>query len=121
MGAEQPDHALQVDLVVVDDQHPDPILAGMYLNTAMVVRTAGNPIDTVRSIRGAILEVDAGQPLVSVRTMEGAMAGTVAQPRFQMTLARKVKARLTHLRRGKASSSSSLWAPLHMREATTRS
>jgi len=67
-------------------QFPDPILAGMYLNTAMIVRTAGNPSDTVRSIRAAILEVDAGQPLVSVRTMEGAMAGTVAQPRFQMTL-----------------------------------
>jgi putative ABC transport system permease protein len=67
-------------------QFPDPILSGLYLNTALVVRTAGNPLDTVRSVRAAILEVDAGQPLVSVRTMEGAMAGTVAQPRFQMTL-----------------------------------
>jgi putative ABC transport system permease protein len=67
-------------------QFPDPILSGMYLNTALVVRTAGNPIDIVRSVRGTILEVDAGQPLVNVRTMEGAMAGTVAQPRFQMTL-----------------------------------
>jgi ABC-type antimicrobial peptide transport system permease subunit len=67
-------------------QFPDPILAGMYLNTALIVRTTGNPLDTVRSVRAAILEIDPGQPLVNVRTMEAAMAGTVAQPRFQMTL-----------------------------------
>lgn len=67
-------------------QFPDPILAGMYLSTALVVRTAGNPLDIVRSVRAAILEVDAGLPLVNVRTMEAAMAGTVAQPRFQMML-----------------------------------
>jgi len=67
-------------------QFPDPILGGMYLNTALIVRTAGNPLDAVRSVRAAILEIDPGQPLVNVRTMEAAMAGTVAQPRFQMTL-----------------------------------
>jgi putative ABC transport system permease protein len=67
-------------------QFPDPIFSGMYLNTALIVRTAANPVDSVRSVRAAILEIDAGQPLVNVRTMEGAMAGTVAQPRFQMTL-----------------------------------
>jgi putative ABC transport system permease protein len=67
-------------------QFPDDILAGMYLNTALIVRTAGNPLDAGRSVRAAILEIDPGQPLVNVRTMEAAMAGTVAQPRFQMTL-----------------------------------
>src|SRR5262249_20699748 len=67
-------------------QFPDPILAGMYLSTALIVRTAGNPLDAVRSVRAAILEIDPGQPLVNVRTMEGTIAGTVAQPRFQMTL-----------------------------------
>jgi putative ABC transport system permease protein len=67
-------------------QFPDEMLAGMYLNTALIVRTAGNPLDAVRSVRAAILEIDPGQPLVNVRTMEAAMAGTVAQPRFQMTL-----------------------------------
>ena len=67
-------------------QFPDPILSGTYLNTALIVRTAANPLDSVRSVRAAILEIDAGQPLVNVRTMEGAMAGTVTQPRFQMTL-----------------------------------
>jgi putative ABC transport system permease protein len=67
-------------------QYPDPILANMYLNTALVVRTAGSPIDITRAVRAAILEIDSSQPLVNVRTMDDAIAGTVAQPRFQMTL-----------------------------------
>jgi putative ABC transport system permease protein len=67
-------------------QHPDPILTGMYLNTALVARTAGDPMDAVSSVRTAIREIDPAQPLVNVRTMEQAMAGTVAQPRLQMTL-----------------------------------
>jgi putative ABC transport system permease protein len=67
-------------------QHPDPILGGMYLNTALVLRTAGNPLDLATAVRGVMREIDPGQPLVNVRTMETAMANTVAQPRFQMTL-----------------------------------
>jgi putative ABC transport system permease protein len=67
-------------------QFPDPILANMYLNTALVVRTAGSPIDITRAVRAAILEIDSSQPLVNVRTMDDAIAGTVAQSRFQMTL-----------------------------------
>jgi len=74
------------EMFVPYPQFPDPILAGMYLNTALVVRTSGSPLDIVKSVRAAILEIDPGQPLVNVRTMEAAMAGTVAQPRFQMTL-----------------------------------
>jgi putative ABC transport system permease protein len=67
-------------------QHPDPILTGMYLNTAIVVRTDENPEELTPWLRAAVHEIDPGQPLVNVRTMEGAMAGTVAQPRLQMTL-----------------------------------
>jgi putative ABC transport system permease protein len=67
-------------------QYPDPILAGMYLNTALVVRTAGTPDGIVTSLRGALREIDPAQPLVNIRTMDTAIAGTVAQPRFQMTL-----------------------------------
>jgi putative ABC transport system permease protein len=67
-------------------QYPDPVLAGMYLNTALVVRTAGDPGQIVSSLRGALREIDPAQPLVNVRTMDTAIAGTVAQPRFQMTL-----------------------------------
>jgi putative ABC transport system permease protein len=76
----------QAEMFVPYHQHPDDILAGMYLNTALVVRTAGAPADVIASVRAAVLEIDPAQPLVNVRTMEEAIAGTVAQPRFQMTL-----------------------------------
>ncbi|HWI16987.1 MAG TPA: ABC transporter permease [Vicinamibacterales bacterium] len=67
-------------------QFPDPILTGMYLNVALVIRTAGEPTAIVPSVRAALREIDPNQPLVNVRTMETAMAGTVAQPRLQMAL-----------------------------------
>ena len=76
----------KAEMFVPYAQYPDPVLAGMYLNTALVVRTAGDPVDVTSSVRAAILEIDPGQPLVNVRTMAAAMAGTVAQPRLQMTL-----------------------------------
>jgi putative ABC transport system permease protein len=78
--------ASKSEMFVPYGQYPDPILAGMYLNTALIVRTAGNPVDVTASVRSAVREIDAAQPLVNVRTMEGAMAGTVAQPRLQMIL-----------------------------------
>jgi putative ABC transport system permease protein len=74
------------EMFVPYGQYPDQILANMYLNTALVVRTTGNPLDLTGSVRATILDIDSGQPLVNVRTMETAMAGTVAQPRFQMML-----------------------------------
>ncbi|MGE0462371.1 MAG: ABC transporter permease, partial [Vicinamibacterales bacterium] len=67
-------------------QHPDPILAGMYRNTILVVRTAGEPARITGTVRAAIREVDPDQPLVNIRTMDAALANTVAQPRLQMVL-----------------------------------
>jgi putative ABC transport system permease protein len=67
-------------------QFPDPVLTGMYLNVALVARTAGDPNAMVPAVRAALREIDPNQPLVNVRTMESAMAGTVAQPKLQMTL-----------------------------------
>jgi putative ABC transport system permease protein len=78
--------ASKAEMFVPYGQYPDPILSGMYLNTALIVRTAGNPVDVAASVRSAIGEIDSGLPLVNVRTMERAMAGTVAQPRLQMLL-----------------------------------
>jgi putative ABC transport system permease protein len=74
------------EMFVPYDQFPDPILTGLYLNTALVVRTAGDPAALTPAIRGAIREIDPSLPLVNPRTMTDAIAGTVAQPRFQMTL-----------------------------------
>jgi putative ABC transport system permease protein len=67
-------------------QYPDPILAGMYLNAALVVRTAGDPSAIAGAVRSAVREIDPNQPLVNMRTMESAVAGSVAQPRLQMIL-----------------------------------
>ncbi|MDQ3149608.1 MAG: ABC transporter permease, partial [Chloroflexota bacterium] len=67
-------------------QHPDPILVDRYLNTALIVRTSGNPAELTSTVRSVVKEIDPTQPLVNVRTMETALANTVAQPRFQMTL-----------------------------------
>jgi predicted permease len=67
-------------------QFPDPILASMYLNIALVVRTAGDPELSAASVRRVIREIDPGQPLVNIRTMKASMASTVAQPRLQMML-----------------------------------
>ena len=67
-------------------QHPVPVLTGLYLNTALVVRTAGDPAQAAASLRTAIGAIEPAQPLVNLRTMDAAIAGTVAQPRLQMTL-----------------------------------
>jgi putative ABC transport system permease protein len=76
----------KAEFFVPYSQFPDPILTGMYLNVALVARTAGDPASIVPSVRAALREIDPNQPLVNVRTMETAMAGTVAQPRLQMAL-----------------------------------
>ena len=67
-------------------QFPDPILAGMYRNVSLVVRTTDDPTALAGSVRAAIREIDAAQPLVNLRTMERAMSNSVAQPRLQMVL-----------------------------------
>jgi predicted lysophospholipase L1 biosynthesis ABC-type transport system permease subunit len=76
----------KAEMFVPYGQHPDPVLAGMYLNTALVVRTAGDPTALTAAVRGAVYDIDRSQALVNVRTMEAAVAGTVAEPRLQVVL-----------------------------------
>jgi putative ABC transport system permease protein len=76
----------KAEMFVPYAQQGDTILSAMYLNVALVVRTAGHPEFTVSSVRSAVREIDPGQPLVNPRTMRAAIQGTVAQPRFQMVL-----------------------------------
>ena len=80
------DAGSKAEMFVPYGQYPDPVLAGMYLNTVLVVRTAAIPSWSRASVRAVLHEIDPNQPLVNVRTMRTAMAGTVAQPRFQMML-----------------------------------
>lgn len=76
----------KAEMFVPYAQFPDPILTGMFLNTALVVRTSIRPTELAPSVRDAIREIDPAQPLVALRTMEEAMGATVAQPRLQVTL-----------------------------------
>jgi putative ABC transport system permease protein len=76
----------KAEMFVPYAQYPDPILIPMYLNTALVARVTGDPKAIVPSLRSVMRDIDPRQPLVNVRTMEAAIAGTVAQPRFQMAL-----------------------------------
>ncbi len=50
------------------------------------MRTSGNPAELTSTVRSILKEINPTQPLVNIRTMETALASTVAQPRFQMTL-----------------------------------
>ena len=74
------------EMFVPYGQYPDPILAGMYLDTELVVRTEGAPEAAVAPVRSVIRNLDPRQPLIGVMSMKVAMSATVAQPRFQMAL-----------------------------------
>jgi predicted permease len=76
----------KAEIFIPYEQAPDPILVGMYLNTALVIGTRDDPTTVASSVRAAIRAVDPEQPLVNVRTMETAIENTVAQPRLQMKL-----------------------------------
>jgi putative ABC transport system permease protein len=78
--------ATQPTMYVPYSQYPLEVLAGIFRNLTVVLKTAGNPASLAASLRAAVAEVDPDQPLVRVRTMEEAMAESVAQPRLRTTL-----------------------------------
>jgi putative ABC transport system permease protein len=53
---------------------------------SLVVRTSGDPLSFVGSIREILLSIDKDQPLYNVRTMEEILSASVAQPRLNMLL-----------------------------------
>jgi putative ABC transport system permease protein len=67
-------------------QYPHPVLAGMYRNVSLVVRSERDPLALAASVRAAIGGIDPDQPLVKLRTMEQAMSDSVAQPRLRTVL-----------------------------------
>jgi putative ABC transport system permease protein len=67
-------------------QYPHPVLAGMYRNVSLVVKTESDPTALVSSVRSALREIDPDQPLVKVRTMEQAIGESIAQPRLRTVL-----------------------------------
>jgi putative ABC transport system permease protein len=78
--------ATQPTMYVPYEQYPLEILAGMYRNLSIVLKTAGVPASAAGGLRAAVREVDRDQPLVRLRTMEEAMAESVSQPRLRTML-----------------------------------
>jgi putative ABC transport system permease protein len=76
----------QPTMYVPYPQYPIEVLAGMYRNVSILLKTTGDPAALAGSLRTAVREVDRDQPLARVRTMEDAMAESVAQPRLRTTL-----------------------------------
>jgi len=67
-------------------QYPIEVLAGMYRNVAIVLKTDGLPESAAADLRPVIARADPDQPIVHVRTMENAMSESVSQPRLRTLL-----------------------------------
>jgi putative ABC transport system permease protein len=67
-------------------QPPIDVLAGLYRNLSILLKTSGNPAALAGGLRQAVNDVDRDQPLARVRTMEDAMAESVTQPRLRTIL-----------------------------------
>ena len=78
--------ATQPTMYVPYQQYPIDVLAGMYRNLSIVLKTSGDPATLATELRAAVREVDREQPLARVRTMKEAMADSVSQPRLRTTL-----------------------------------
>ncbi len=78
--------AAQPEMFVPFGQQLDALAARPSLNLTFVARTTGEPSLLAPSVREALREMDPAQAVVEMRTMEAALAGTVAQPRLQMSL-----------------------------------
>jgi predicted permease len=57
-----------------------------YRSLSLAVRTRGEPLAMVNTVRAAIRSVDAEIPVYSVRTMEQVLSASMAQPRFSSLL-----------------------------------
>src|SRR5262249_4494622 len=78
--------ATQPTMYVPYQQYPIDVLAGMYRNLSIVLKTTSDPTVLATELRAAVREVDRDQPLARVRSMKDAMADSVSQPRLRTTL-----------------------------------
>jgi putative ABC transport system permease protein len=60
-----------------------PLTQNSWYWSAIAVRTDGNPLGALSSVKEAIAHVDKDLPVTRVRTMEEVASETVAQPRFR--------------------------------------
>jgi predicted permease len=63
-----------------------PYAQGASGNMHLVVRASGAPEALVPALRAQVRALDASLPVANVRTLEGVVGGSVARPRFYLTL-----------------------------------
>jgi putative ABC transport system permease protein len=63
-----------------------PFMQGSPTRMQLVVRTAGDPIAMVPSIRALLRRIDAQQPIANVRTLDQELADSLASRRFVLLL-----------------------------------
>jgi len=68
-----------------DDEHTQlyrPVAQVAFTQLGLVVRTRGEPLDLVPSVRKLVLGIDPQQPIYAVTAMSERVSGSSAQPRF---------------------------------------
>jgi len=78
--------ATQPTMFVPYRQTPIALLAPMYQNPTLILKTGGDAAALSGGLRAAMRDIDRDQPLARVRTMEEAMAESVSQPRLRTLL-----------------------------------
>jgi len=68
-------------------QYQAPTSIGFAPRTmTLTLRTAGDPVDLAASLRRTLWDLDPNLPIVGLRALEDVVAGSIARPRFTMTL-----------------------------------
>lgn len=70
--------------IYVPYRQADKVLPVLLMS--MVLRTGGDPLALVPSVRNAVHSIDPNQPVIRVRSMEQQVATSIAQPRFRTLL-----------------------------------
>ena len=63
-----------------------PFSQTTVLSPKLVIRTAGNPVGLISTVRGQVAQIDKNLPLYEVRTMDDVFSRSAAQQRFQALL-----------------------------------
>ena len=74
-----------VDMPVRDEAFVPHVQRAM-LGNLVLVRTTGDPMAIVPSVRDVLRQLDPAQPITKIETLEQQLSGLIAQRRFNMTL-----------------------------------
>jgi predicted permease len=63
-----------------------PYTQAVFTSPAICIRTAGDPVQFIRTLRQIVQEIDPNIPLYRIRTMDEMVATAASEPRFHMML-----------------------------------